>query len=476
MLTDDATREILARLARANTALARSLPGDSSDRQPVHTVYGGAHLFSAGLAGKLGATALKALQEYAPDHTAFASALGLGATERLPGADGDAARLAEKVGADPSVDPDAWLAHAVYTRVIEKLRREPIEDFRIDFEDGYGYRTDAEEDGHAVAVGDQLAAGIEQGTLPPFIGIRIKPFTEELRARAVRTLDLCIGTLARKTGGRLPAGFVVTLPKVTLSAQVEALVDLFEVLERHAPLAPGSLQVELMIETPQAILAPSGRVAPPELVAAARGRCRSVHFGTYDYTALLGITAAHQSHTHPACDFARHVMQVSLAQTGVILSDGATTVMPIAPHRAARDGPPLAPEQLEENRRAVHAAWKLHYDNVRSSLRHGIYQGWDLNPAQLPVRYAAVFAFFLEGRADAARRLRSFIEKAAQATLSGNLFDDAATGQGLLNYFLRGINCGALTEQEALDAGLALEELRGRSFMKIVEARRPKES
>jgi hypothetical protein len=113
---------------------------------------------------------------------------------------------------------------------------------------------------------------------------------------------------------------------------------------------------------------------------------------------------------------------------------------------------------------------------VRSSLRHGIYQGWDLNPAQLPIRYAAVFAFFLEGRAEAARRLRGFIEKAAQATLSGNLFDDAATGQGLVNYFLRGINCGALTEQEALEAGLTLDELRGRSFMKIVEARRPQGS
>ncbi|HEY3215542.1 MAG TPA: phosphoenolpyruvate kinase [Candidatus Eisenbacteria bacterium] len=448
LINDNGTREILARLARANSEFALSHPGDPTGRQPVHTVYGGAHLFNAGLAGKLGATALRVLEEHAPDPASFASALGLCGAE---------------------------LTDAVYTRVIGKLRREPVEDFRIDFEDGYGYRTDAEEDAHAVAVGEQLAAGMEQGTLPPFIGIRIKPFTEELWARAVSTLDLTIGTLAERVQGQLPSGFVVTLPKVTTAAQVGALVDLFEVLERRTSLAAGSLQVELMIETPQAILEPGGRVAPPRLVAAARGRCRSVHFGTYDYTALLGITAPHQSHTHPACDFARHIMQVSLAQTGVILSDGATTVMPIAPHRAGKAGPPLSPAQLEENRRAVHAAWKLHYDNVRSSLRHGIYQGWDLNPAQLPIRYAAVFAFFLEGRAEAARRLRGFIEKAAQATLSGNLFDDAATGQGLLNYFLRGINCGALTEQEALDAGLTLEELRGRSFMKIVEARRPKE-
>jgi len=53
----------------------------------------------------------------------------------------------------------------------------------------------------------------------------------------------------------------------------------------------------------------------------------------------------------------------------------------------------------------------------------------------------------------------------------GTIFDDAATGQGLLNFFLRGVNCGALTEGEALATGLTLEELRGRSFVKILKAR-----
>jgi hypothetical protein len=194
-----------------------------------------------------------------------------------------------------------------------------------------------------------------------------------------------------------------------------------------------------MVETTQSIFAPDGTIALPHLVRAAGGRCRGAHFGTYDYTAGCNITAAHQQPQHPACDFARHVMQVSLAGTGVTLSD---------------------------------RAWKIHYDDVRSSLRHAYYQGWDLNPAQLPTRYAAVYAFFLESRAEAAERLKTFVEKAAQATLLGNVFDDAATGQGLLNFFLRGINCGALTEEEALATGLTLEELRGRSFVKILKARR----
>jgi hypothetical protein len=195
------------------------------------------------------------------------------------------------------------------------------------------------------------------------------------------------------------------------------------------------------------------------------------HFGTYDYTAGCNITAAYQVMDHPACDFARHMMQIAFAGTGINLSDGATNVMPVAPHRAAA-GESLTVEQVAENRTTVHRAWKLHYDHTRHSLMNAYYQGWDLHPAQLPTRYAAVYAFFLEGLEPATVRLKNFIEKAAQATLVGDVFDDAATGQGLLNYFLRAINCGAITEQEALVTGLTLDELRGRSFVKILNNRR----
>jgi len=95
------------------------------------------------------------------------------------------------------------------------------------------------------------------------------------------------------------------------------------------------------------------------------------------------------------------------------------------------------------------------------SLVGGFYQGWDLHPAQLPTRYAAVYAFFLESLDAASERLRNFVEKAAKATLVGDVFDDAATGQGLLNYFLRAINCGAITKEEALGlSGLTLAELQ----------------
>jgi citrate lyase beta subunit len=224
-----------------------------------------------------------------------------------------------------------------------------------------------------------------------------------------------------------------------------------------------------MIETTQSIVSSDGQVSMPNFLEAAQGRCTGAHFGTYDYTASCSITAAYQDMLHPACDFARSMMQVAFGGTGVWLSDGATNIMPVARHR----GDDLTDEQTAENNETIYRAWKLHYDHCRHSLANGFYQGWDLHPAQLPTRYAAVFTFFLEGLDAASERLKNFVEKAAQATLVGDVFDDAATGQGLLNYFVRAINCGAVSEAEATSrTGLTVEELRSGSFVKILENRR----
>jgi citrate lyase beta subunit len=443
-------KSITTPLRRANASLARAYPGESGARQPVHTVYGGAHLFRHDSARKLGEVALAAMQEYAPQAEVFAHAIGL-----------------------QSFGPpdDRRFALTVCERLTEKLRREPVEDFRIDFEDGYGNRTDAEEDGHAQSVAAEVARGLEAGTLPPFIGIRIKPMSAELHDRSIRTLDLFVTTLARATKKRLPPNFVVTVPKVMAPAHVQAAARAASALERRLGLRRGELALELMIETPQSILAADGTSALRGLVAAGEGRVVAAHFGTYDYTALCGITAAWQHMRHQACDFAKHMMQVALAQSGVWLSDGATNVMPVPVHRAAA-GEALTDGQRKQNQLAVHRAWKLHFDDVRHSLVNGYYQGWDLHPAQLPTRYAAVYAFFLAARPAATARLRNFVEKAAQATLVGEVFDDAATGQGLLNFFVRGLSCGALTLDEARETGLSLEELQGRSFLRILQGRR----
>ena len=437
-------KAVAARLRKTNSELARRYPGDLGTRQPVHTVYGGAHLFTADTAQKLGRVALRALEEYAPDSEQLAFAVGLA---------------------------DEQLAAHVHGRIFDKLRAEPVEDFRIDFEDGYGVRPDAEEDGHAASVAAEVARGMRERTLPAFVGMRIKPLTEELHARSLRTLDIFLTTLVTTAGG-LPGNWVVTLPKITHPDQAAAFADVLDALESKLGLGDGALRFEAMIETPQLVMDADGRSALPALIAAGRGRLVAAHFGTYDYTAALNITAAHQRMRHPACDFARHMMQLAYAGTGVWLSDGSTTVMPVPVHRAA-GAESLTEAQQAENRASVHRAWRMHYDDVRHSLATGFYQGWDLHPAQLVTRYTAVYTFFLEGIEAAASRLRNFLAKAAQATLVGDMFDDAATGQGLLNFFLRGINSGALSEAEASAmVDLTADELRTRSFTKILRGRR----
>jgi len=475
-LPAEAVQEISKKLELAHKALQRRYPGPSSERQPIHVVYGGAHLFRAGTTRRLGDLALKSLDEYAPNFAAFAKAVGLPGAAGLPDAPETAAAVAKSIEADPDVarreNRPAWFAHTVYRRIREKLKREPVEDFRIDFEDGYGNRPDDEEDGHAAAAANELCAGMNSGELPPFIGIRIKPLTEELRERSIRTLDIFLSELAAKSRGELPKRFYVTLPKVALPDEVAVLADICSRLEPMLDFEPGALRIELMIETPQAILNERGEANLLPLVTAARGRCVAVHFGPYDYTASLDIAATYQPVVHFASDLARGLVQVALAGTGIRIADGPTNIMPIPPHRAPKDGPPLSARQAEENRAAVHRGWKLHFDNVRRSLANGYYQGWDLHPAQLPARYAAVYSFFLESLDSSAERLRNFVDKTAQATRVGQVFDDAAMAQGLLNYFEQAVNCGALTadEVEAL-TGISAAELRGGSFVKILAQR-----
>ena len=439
--------QISARLTEANRATAARYPGDSPEPQPVHTVYGGAHLFTADIAPKMGAAALKALHDYAPDADALAYAL--------------------------DIDPD--MAARIRPLIVEKLTREPVEDYRIDFEDGFGHRSEDEEDRYARSAAEQVAEGMVRHSLPPGIGLRIKALSEELQRRSLRTLDLFLSRLLEKSQGVLPSRFAVTLPKVTSPDHVGALASACDAFEASAALPPGCLRIELMVETTQSIFAADGAAALPHLVAQGRGRVVGAHFGTYDYTAALGITAAHQRMRHPACDFAKHVMQAALAGTPVRLSDGATNIMPVGPHRPAPEGlsAALSATQREENADVVHRAWRLHMADIRHSLTGGFYQGWDLHPAQLASRYAAVYLFFLQGLDQASERLRTFVGKAAHATLVGDVFDDAATGQGLLNYFLRAMTCGAITEEKAVAlSGLTLAEIRGRSFMAILEHRR----
>lgn len=470
----DIEKEILFNaLKTANLRFQQTYPGDKPDRQPVHTVYGGANLFKSDTCVKMGEIALRNLQTYSPDFITLANVLQFEGYDKLPEDEKKAAKLIRKLDkmneAERKQHP-AWLSYTVYNKIIQKLKTEAVEDFRIDFEDGFGNRPDDEEDATAVNAANELAEGMKNKTISPFIGIRIKPFTEDLKNRGVRTLDIFLTTLFRQTKGKLPDNFVVMLPKVTIPEQVSTMVRFLEIIEKKNKLTPGALKMETMVEATQIIMDDEGKNPLMKIVKAGEGRLIAAHFGTYDYTASCGITAKYQTMAHPVCDFAHHMTKVALGGTGIFLSDGATNVMPVAPHR----GDKLTAKQLKENRQSVHNAWRIGYNHSMHSLINGFYQGWDLNPAQLPMRYAATYNFFLSSMEDAKHRLKIFVERAAISTLTGDIFDDAATGQGLLNFFLKAMNCGAITEEEAAATGLTIDEIHSRSFYKILQGRRNK--
>lgn len=432
------------------------------DRHPVHVVYGGADRFSAETPAKFGRLALASIESYAPTFAEFADAMWLKGADTLPRYADPIRDLEFKLADDPESArarfPEAHFAWSVFRRVILKLESNPVEDFRIDFEDGYGFRTDAEEDAHAKSAAEELSRVPE--TDLAFRGFRIKSLQRETYDRAVRTLTVFLTEYAKR--GTL-TNFVVTLPKIVRPEEVGTLAALLDAIESENSLANGSIGIEIMIETPQSV------ADAASLVVAGRGRVTSAHFGAFDYTASLGVAGDHQHLQHDACRFARQMMQNSLAPLGVRLSDSVTTDMPVPIHRVE----PLSPKQILENAKAVRGAWRKHFNNVTLALINGLYQGWDLHPAQLPARYAALFAFFLENADPQAARLRQFVGKATKAMLTGNLFDDAASAQGLLNFFIRAASCGAMTIGEITEkTDLSEDELRSASFAKIMENRR----
>ena len=324
------------------------------------------------------------------------------------------------------------LTPADLAAVAAKLEREPIEDLRIDFEDGFDERTDEEEDAAVDAVVAAIAELAAADGLPPHIGIRSKCFEAPTRDRAVRTFDRFITGLAR-TGafgpsGGLPEGLELTLPKVTTVDQVTAMVGICERLEAANGLPAGRIRFEVQVETPQVVLGPDGAVPLARLIHAGGGRVSSLHYGTYDYSASLGVAGGHQSMEHPVADFAKSMMQVAIAGTGVRMSDGSTNILPLGDAQQ-RDG-----------------AWALHARLVRRSLERAIYQGWDLHPHQLPTRYLASYAFFRTGLESTCERLRNSVHRIESAVM-----DEPANAKALAAFLLRGVDCGAVPESEVVE-------------------------
>jgi len=398
VLADSALDDIDRALTPTDIFLTESYPGEDGRRQPVHTVYVPADVYTPDLPAQWGRQALALVEEH-----------------------GGIAVVCAELGLSDD------LTAQVADRVVTKLMTSPIEDLRLDFEDGYGDRGQETEDADSAAAAAAVAAAVCDGVAPAFIGIRFKCFEAPTRRRGIRTLDLFLAGLLDRLG-ELPPGLVLTFPKVSTVSQVDAMVETCRALESAHGLAPRALGFEIQVETPQLILGADGTAPVAAAIHAGDHRVTSLHYGTYDYSASLQISAEYQSADHPAADHAKQVMQLASAGTGVHLADGSTNILPIG-----------SPEQ-------VRAAWRIHYDLVARSLRRGFYQGWDLHAAQLPTRYAATFAFYREGLPRVARRLADYVGNSGSGIL-----DEPATARALARYLHRGYACGAVEESELYD-------------------------
>ncbi|MCA0145360.1 aldolase/citrate lyase family protein [Blastococcus sp. LR1] len=386
MRTDALLASLDTALAADDAARTARYPGPAIGRQPVHTVYVPADRITADTPQVWGAAAVAVLDEHGP--------------------------LAEFAPLEE--------------RIRAKLATEPIEDLRVDAEDGYGVRSDDDEDRDVRAAAQAVGAMLSGPAAPPFVGLRLKSLEAATRRRGLRSAELFLDTLL--AAGPLPPGFRFTLPKVTSVAQVEAMAAVCEALEQGFGVS--GLRFEIQVETPQAVLGADGRALVAPMITAASGRCAGLHYGTYDYSAALGVAASEQSLEHPVADHAKAVMQVAAAGTGVPVCDGSTNVLPVG------------------DAAAVEAARRLHADLVTRSLRRGFYQGWDLHPGQLPTRYAATFRFFRDGMQVAADRLVRWLDRADSGVL-----DEPATARALAGYLVRGLDSGALDAAEVVAAG-----------------------
>lgn len=468
---EDGAQDLMRRLALANDAFARHYSGASLLRQPVHTLYWGAHRFGPASFTRLSAAARESFATYAEDPTQLARALGFPGADALPRDRAGIAALVERAASDGGALaqqlPAAWLACTVHARVAHKLQTTPIEDLRIDFEDGYGLRTDAEEDADADQCARALASAIAAGEASAASGIRVKPLTTHSATRSIATIERFVSTLVERCNG-VPAGFRITLPKVQIVEHVEVACELLSRLEQRLGLADGALPLEIMVEVTQVFFDVHGRFALPRIVTAGGARLIAIALGVYDFTASCGIPAAWQSIDHPMCDLARGLMTLGVAGTHVQLCDGSTNVLPVEPHPAAAP----VDEAARINREAIWRAWRLSHDHVRRSLIGGYVQGWDLHPAQIPVRFAANYRFFLESLPAATTRLSDYLAKATAATDNAAILDDAATGQALLGFFQRARTSGAIDDAHLAAAGLRPDEYDLASFASLLAARR----
>ncbi|KQR98968.1 aldolase [Williamsia sp. Leaf354] len=405
-LTDRAAQRMDAILDPVDARLDAMYPDVRVDEQPVHTVYVGADVVAS-------------------------DTLSLWSTEAVSIAEANRPVLVA-LSSDASVDA-----------VIARLRRDPVDDLRIDLEDGYGNRPDDVEDAHARAAGEVLAHWSRTATGPRLTsGVRCKGLGPAERRRGLRSMEMVL------TGaGGVPDRFVFTVPKLRAVEQVDAVVALCEEIERAHGLGENTVRFELQIESPQAVIGFDGTATVAAAIHRSGPRLSGLHYGTYDYSAAMGVVSAHQSLEHPVADHAKAVMLAAAAQTGVWVSDGSTQVVPTGdPDRVA-------------------SALRRHHRLVRRSLERGIYQGWDMHPGHLVTRWLAVQTFFAEAMPAAAARLGGHLERVtgdgtAESGSDTGVLDEPATARAMATVVARGWACGAFTHDDVAALAPAITPAR----------------
>ncbi len=465
-LDDSLVQGLISRVQKAARRSDRSRAGRPTARLPVQSLRVAPEHVHPDSAQRAGRAARRLLESHAPDAVVLARSLQLQGWDHLPRegrkVDSLLTRLEQDAEAVRRDDPDAWLAHEVYVRVVRKLTHTPVEELCLDFHEAYGVRPDDEEDATAGAAARAVAVGFERETLPPFVAVRIKPLEGPTAARALRTLDLFVSTLVDRAGG-VPELSVV-LPEASNTEQVRGLVKALAGLEQKNSLRKGCLKLVLGVDHPGTLVDGSGRVQVRALCEVSAGRCTRVD---HDPVACSGATGRRSGSPRDAVE--RALLATALEGANVMLASSGTDLDAMPPHA----GVGLSPADHDTNHRAVRAGWLANFRVVTESLADGVLGGVDRHVGQLPARYAAWVVHSLSTLDEQLSALKLWV-------IDGRTVADGPErlwrGQARLDTVLRGLDCGALLASELRKAGLDDQDLAERSSRSLLDRRRPAET
>jgi citrate lyase beta subunit len=411
------------------------IPSIQVTERRFHTFYGGAHLFKETTFSRMTQLGQQGFERF------FATPKALGdwydLVFHVP-ADNVKIEGALRQGSVGFSEADLTQLHTLLKACIS---RQFLEDYRIDFEDGYGVHEPTEELAQAersAKVLAQVLASAPSLEALPNVGIRLKPFSGGQAAHSVRLLGHFFETLQANVSLEKLPSFWVTLPKCRMAAEGVKLAQLLESLEVALGLASNTFGMELMFETLEGIQALGNRDFVqhwlPEVADGCCQRPTALVLGTFDTCAEWGIASRNQGHQHPLMDYVRLQALGWGNQIGAQVVDSITRTVP----QLSMDGEPLA----------------VHGRHVAHSLALGVSAGWDIHPLQVLARHAVRLAMVFSGLSAALERLERFLTARTHASRVGAGFDDLATVRGLVLQLEQAERLGLVSVQQIIAQGV----------------------